>query len=152
MASHQKRNSGREIAQALRAAYLHMHRQTLLALSAFEITPEQFVLLRILSDEDGLTQQELTRRATSDPNTVRAVLLILERKGLVVRKPHRTDRRAHQVFLTARATRTYDNMSVALQPLQTALQSPFPGQKSAELVAALNLVVESMKQHDLATD
>ena len=39
-------------------------------------------------------------RISSDPNTVRAMLLLLEQRGLVVRERHPTDGRARTVALT----------------------------------------------------
>ncbi|RPI00517.1 MAG: MarR family transcriptional regulator, partial [Calditrichaeota bacterium] len=71
------------IAMVLRAAYLSMHRQTNTFLSKSGVTADQFVCLVILDDEDGITQQELATRATSDPNTISAMLALLEKQNLV---------------------------------------------------------------------
>src|SRR5215470_17837382 len=78
--------TGREIARALRAAYLALHRQTNGCFADEGVTADQFVLLSALADEDAVTQQELVRRVGSDPNTVRAMLLLLEDRGLVARE------------------------------------------------------------------
>ena len=59
--------TGHDLAMGLRAAYLLMHRQTNSFLAPFGMTADQFVLLSLLSDKDGITQQELTQRASSDP-------------------------------------------------------------------------------------
>jgi len=48
------------------------HRQSQSLLSGYNVTADQYVLLALLNIEDGITQQELTRRASSDPNTVRS--------------------------------------------------------------------------------
>ena len=77
--------SGREIPRALRAAYLALHRQTNDCFAKDGVTADQFVLLASLADADAVTQQELVRRVGSDPNTVRAMLLLLEGRGLVAR-------------------------------------------------------------------
>src|SRR3954469_5506729 len=91
---------GHEVALALRAAYLAMHRETQTALAAEGATPEQFVVLSALTEAEAATQQELVRRTASDPNTIRAILVLLERRGLVERRPHPTDGRARTVALT----------------------------------------------------
>ena len=85
---------GRGIAMALRAAYWAMHREADALLQTHGVTANQFVLLSILAEDKALTQQELVRRASSDANTIRAMLMLLERSGLVVRRPHQTDGRA----------------------------------------------------------
>lgn len=137
--------TGRDIARGLRAAYLHMHRQTQAVLAEQDMTADQFVLLAVLDIEDGVTQQVLTSRASSDPNTVRAMLLLLERKGLVIRRRHATDRRARRVFLTAKAKRTYAQLSAALKPLQDALLSLFTERQAADVVTHLNRIADAMK-------
>jgi DNA-binding MarR family transcriptional regulator len=138
--------SGRDIARGLRQAYMLMHRQTQSLLSGYGFTAVQYVLLALLKIEDGITQQELTRRASSDPNTVRATLLLLERDGLVVRRSHRMDRRARSIMLTDKGRRTYTKLSAALKPLQDALLSPFGAEEADTLVANLNQIVEAMRE------
>ena len=138
--------TGRDIARGLRQAYMLMHRQTQLLLSGDGFASVQYVLLALLKIEDGITQQELTRRASSDPNTVRATLLLLERDGMVVRRLHKTDRRARQILLTDKGRQTYSTLSAALKPLQDALLSPFNAKAAETLVDNLNHIVEAMRQ------
>src|ERR1043166_1375771 len=94
--------AGHEVARALRAAYLALHRRTNDCLEQEGVTADQFVLLAALAEADAVTQQELVRRVGSDPNTVRAMLLLLERRGLVARERHPVDGRARSVSLTRR--------------------------------------------------
>src|SRR5438309_11794375 len=94
--------AGHEIARALRAAYLALHRQTNACFAKDGVTADQFVLLAALADGDAVTQQELVRRVSSDPNTVRAMLLLLEGRALVARQRHPADGRARRVSLTAK--------------------------------------------------
>src|SRR5437868_2636813 len=105
--------SGHEIALALRAAYLALHRQSDAHFARHGVTADQFVLLATLAEGDALTQQELARRASSDANTVRAMLLLLEGRGLVARERHPTDGRARSVALTARGRRVYAKLWAA---------------------------------------
>jgi DNA-binding MarR family transcriptional regulator len=138
--------TGRDIARGLRTAYMLMHRQTQSLLSGYGFTPVQYVLLALLKIEDGITQQELTRRASSDPNTIRATLLLLERDGMVVRRSHKTDRRARRILLTEKGRRTYTKLSAALKPLQDALLSAFNAEEAENFVANLGHVAEAMRQ------
>jgi DNA-binding MarR family transcriptional regulator len=138
--------TGRDIARGLRTAYMLMHRQTQSLLSGYGFTPVQYVLLALLKIEDGITQQELTRRASSDPNTIRATLLLLERDGMVVRRSHKTDRRARTIVLTDKGRRTYTKLSAALKPLQDALLSAFNAEEAETFVASLNHVAEAMRR------
>ena len=86
--------TGHELAMALRAAYLAMHRRTDAALARHGVTADQLVLLAALSAGDALTQSALGRQTNCDPNTVRAMLVLLEKRGLIARTPHPSDGRA----------------------------------------------------------
>jgi DNA-binding MarR family transcriptional regulator len=113
--------SGHEVAMGLRAAYWAMHRQTTACLARRGVTADQFVLLALLAERDGTTQQELVRRACSDANTVRAMLVLLEKQGLVAREQHPADRRARSVVLTRKGRRMYERLWAQSEPLRQRL-------------------------------
>src|SRR5438067_13025262 len=103
-------NEGRELPRLLRAAYFGMHRVSDAHFSRQGVTADQFVLLVCLAEQDAITQQELARRASSDPSTVRAMLVLLEGRGLVAREQHPDDRRVRVVTLTARGRRFVERL------------------------------------------
>src|SRR5262245_50626092 len=95
------------IAIALRTAYLALHRRSETRFAKYGVTADQFVLLATLARGSALTQRELARNMSSDPSTVRAMLPLLERRGLVAREMHPTDARARTVALTALGMKTF---------------------------------------------
>jgi DNA-binding MarR family transcriptional regulator len=130
--------SGHEVAMRLRAAYWALHRRTDECLAPRGVTADQFVLLALLAEQDGITQQELVRRAASDANTVRAMLVRLESRGLVARGQHPTDGRAHHVILTRRGRQTFQTLwtqSEALRRRLLAALRPGEADTLAELLA-----------------
>ena len=136
--------SGRDVARALRAAYLALHRQTDDCFVTDGVTADQFVLLSALSDEDAVTQQDLVRRVGSDPSTVRAMLVLLEGRGLVAREPHPADGRARCVTLTAEGRRVFKRLWRKSEPLRARLLSAFQADEGAVLVGLLRRVAEVM--------
>lgn len=69
-------------------------------LKEYDVTPEQWAVLNFLWKEDGITPKELSDLTFKDkPNTNR-ILDNLLKKGLITRRPHPTDGRAFQIFLT----------------------------------------------------
>src|SRR3954462_6850568 len=113
--------AGHELAMALRAAYLALHRRSEAAFAPHGVTADQFVLLATLARGNALTQRELARRMSSDPSTVRAMLVLLERRGLVARDEPPTDARARTVALTAEGTRTFQQLWTAGEPVREQL-------------------------------
>jgi DNA-binding MarR family transcriptional regulator len=128
----------------LRAAYLVMHRQTNAVLTRHGETADQFVLLGLLADQDGITQQELVRRASSDPNTIRAMLVLLEERGLVARDGHPTDGRARRVTLTRKGRQTYERLLADTEPLRERLLAVFQPKEADTLIEFLARISEAM--------
>ena len=135
---------GREVARALRAAYLALHRQTNACFAEDGVTADQFVLLAALADGDAVTQQELVRRVGSDPSTVRAMLLLLERRGLVTRERHPADGRARCVTLTGKGRQVFKKLWTKSEPLRARLLAAFRPNEVAVLVGLLRRVAEVM--------
>jgi DNA-binding MarR family transcriptional regulator len=115
-------------------------------------TADQFVLLSLLADEDGITQQQLVRRASSDANTVRAMLVLLERRGLVSRRRHPTDGRARSVVLTTKGRRIYERLRAGSESFRRRLVSAV-GQSDAEsLIECLMRITTAMSPKSLDTE
>lgn len=133
-------NWGHELALALRAAYLAMHRETQAALAPAGATPEQFVVLAALAEAEAATQQELVLRTASDPNTIRAMLVLLERRGLVERRPHPTDRRARTVALTPDGRRCRERLWDLSEPIRERMAGSLAREETEALVRLLRRV------------
>ena len=137
--------TGHEIAMALRAAYWAMHRRADAHLGRRGVTADQFVLLSLLADAgEGVTQQELVRRASSDANTVRAMLVLLEGQGLVSRRPHPTDGRARSVALTGKGRRTFGRLWADSEAFRARLLAAVGPDEARALVEALHRVTSAM--------
>src|SRR5579884_460196 len=117
--------SGREVARALRAAYLALHRRTNACFTKDGVTADQFVLLSALADADAVTQQDLVRRMSSDPSTVRAMLVLLETSGLVIRDRHPADGRARCVSLTPKGRQVFRKLWAKSEALRAQLLDAF---------------------------
>jgi DNA-binding MarR family transcriptional regulator len=138
--------TGHNIPMGLRAAYLSMHRQTDACLAKYGVTANQFVLLALLADEDGITQQELARRAFSDPNTVRAMLVLLGKRGLVARRQHPNDGRARNVTITRKGRQTYQRLLEESEPLRRRILALFRNNQVKMLTMFLSRISEAMTE------
>ncbi len=136
--------SGHDIAMGLRAAYARMHRQSNMSVAPRGVTIDQFVLLALLAEHDGITQQELVRRASSDANTVRAMLVLLEDRELIAREPHPTDRRARRVTLTHEGRQTLDQLWTESEPVRQRMVSALTPTETDLLVDFLTRISEAM--------
>jgi DNA-binding MarR family transcriptional regulator len=58
--------------------------------------------LNVLAAEGAVTQHQLGRSVGVDPSSMVSTIDELEEQGLVERRPHPTDRRAHAIHITER--------------------------------------------------
>jgi DNA-binding MarR family transcriptional regulator len=134
----------RELPLALRAAYLALHRKTDARFAEHGVTADQFVLLASLSRGEALTQRELAERISSDPSTVRAMLVLLEVNGLVQRGSHPTDARAKSVALTAAGKRIHKKLWRSGQPIRGELFASISVEEADTLVLLLRKIESSL--------
>jgi len=127
----------------LRAAYLALHRCSDMQFAKFGVTADQFVLLATLARGHAVTQRELATRMPSDPSTVRAMLVLLEKRGLVSRNSHPTDGRARTVALTTAGLRKYRQVWKAGQTIRDQMASSLSPEEMESLVGLLRRVSES---------
>ncbi len=88
------------LAIRLRSAYLHLHRSANRHFRHFDATADQYAVLTVLAEEDGITQQTLVQRLASDKRTINKMIDLLDEKGLVERRLHPDDGRAWALHLT----------------------------------------------------
>lgn len=133
-----------ELPMALRAAYLAMHRKSDAQFAPYGVTADQFVLLATLSRGDALTQRELARRMPSDPSTVRAMLVLLEKQGLVERDIHPNDSRARTASLTAAGKRKFRQLWNSGESIRTTIFEAIQPDDASEFVRLLTRIAESL--------
>ena len=137
-------NDSRDLPLLLRAAYFAMHRVSDAHFSRSGVTADQFVLLVCLAEQDAITQQELARRASSDPSTIRAMPVLLEGWGLVTRERHPDDSRARVVAVAAKGRRLFERLRQTSEPIRVQMLSGFSADEARLLVGCLRRLIDNM--------
>ena len=135
---------GRQLPLLLRAAYFGMHRVSDAHFAAHGVTADQFVVLACLAEEDTITQKDLARRASSDPSTIRAILVLLEGRGLVARERNPDDSRERLVTLASKGRRLFDRLWNTSEPIRAQLLAGFSADEAGLLVGYLRRLIENM--------
>lgn len=141
-----------EIPMALRTAYLAVHRRSEARFAKHGVTADQFVLLATLARGHALTQRELARRMSSDPSTVRAMLVLLENRGLVQRSAHSTDARARTVVLTGAGRRKFRQLWAAGDSIREQMFGALQPHEAHTLVGLLTRVADALNAESATTD
>ena len=132
----------------LRRAYQSLHRRANAELRRqFGVTADQFVVLSLLAERDGVSQQEICSRCYSDPSTIGALVRLMEGRGWVRRESDPRDGRARQVHLTDSGRNLQQQLwSAAGSSFHKDLWAvPRDPEEERVLFDALDRVVEAME-------
>jgi len=138
----------RRLPPLLRRAWYGINQAFRRRLAHLGVTPDQFTVFRILLEADsrGLSQRELTHIMTSDPNTVASLLERMETAGLVKRKPHEKDRRAHRIQVLPRGQGIYGRAREVALDLQREILEVLPEGEREEFLENLSLIADHCRQ------
>ena len=97
-------------------------------------------------DPEGMTQRQLTEAMSSDPNTVASLLERMEKAGLLRKKPHERDRRAHRILPLEKGKTTYQAARKIAVALQSEVLTILPEDSRESFLEALTLIGEACRQ------
>ncbi|WP_230980796.1 MarR family winged helix-turn-helix transcriptional regulator [Rossellomorea arthrocnemi] len=86
-------------------------------LKEFDVTPEQWTVLKRLAEQDGISQKQLAIRSDKDQPTVTRILDILERKELIYKQKNAEDRRSFLIFITEKGMTAKAELSPFIERL-----------------------------------
>jgi DNA-binding MarR family transcriptional regulator len=87
-----------QIEQASKASKIYSQRE--LDKLGIQITVEQWILLKIISESTDLTQKELALKSSRDPASITRTLDILQKKEFITRESVPNNRRSYFICLT----------------------------------------------------
>lgn len=138
--AHLVRDSGRACVRALQ-----------LRLAAHDVSFGHWTFLRILWDNDGLTQRDLSARAGVMEPTAFTALKAMEERGLIVRRQAPDNRKNVYIALTAKGRA----LRKTLEPLAEVVNRIAVAGVAAKDIAAtrktLLAIIENLAQDELAS-
>jgi DNA-binding MarR family transcriptional regulator len=137
----------RRLPPLLRRSWYGLNQAFRRRLAHLNLTPDQFTVLRTLLEGDplGITQRELSRLMSSDPNTVASLLERMEKAGYVQRQPHEKDRRAHRIKLLSGGNKAYEAARIIAINLQVEVMAVLPESSREPFLEHLTLVADACR-------
>lgn len=87
------------------------------------ITPEQMTVLAALIDHDGMYQRQISAITLKDRPNITRIINILEKMGLVTRKPDVNKRKIYKIFITEDGRKVFDKViPTALELCQKTIE------------------------------
>ena len=115
----------------VRHAWLSMRAVVAEALAEQGLSVAQFASLMLLEEEPGISVADVARKVSTARQSANELLSGLERAGLVERRPHPTDRRSQQNFLTAAGRERLATAWPAVRAVEARLGAGFTPEQLA---------------------
>lgn len=118
-------------------------------LKPYELTLEQFHLLKHMQLDAGMSQRELGELVNKTPANITRILDRLETKELVQRNPSKTDRRATHVFLTEKGNKLKTKVFATFESLSAQLTEGITDKqqdKTRKILATISKNIEILSQ------
>ncbi len=105
-----------------------------------DITPGQFPFIMVLSNEEGITQEELAAHFHIDKGTVARALRKLEDKNYLFREVDSENRRRYLIYLTEKGKRTVPKITNIEQEWENSICSRFSEEEYNRLFEILKIL------------
>jgi DNA-binding MarR family transcriptional regulator len=86
--------------------------------NGYEITGEQWAIIRHLWEEEALSQREIAEKTSKDKPNITRMLDALEKKHLIFRQSDPRDRRKYCIYLTREGKQLYERLLPLTQSLR----------------------------------
>jgi DNA-binding MarR family transcriptional regulator len=115
------------------------------ALQQIGLTTPQYAVLTFLEVEPGASNAALARRAFVTPQTMQAILVALERAGLISRTPHPEHGRVQTTELTARGREALEAASGIAADAEARLRDASAPLDPQAVAAMLRRLAEALR-------
>jgi DNA-binding MarR family transcriptional regulator len=126
-------------ALALKAALQRCFRE-----NGYEITPEQWAIIRHLGEEEGLSQREIAEKASKDKPNITRMLDALEKRHLIFRQPDPHDRRKYCIYLTKEGKQLQERLLPLTRGLRERVTQHLPQPEVEFLKVTLNKIYQNL--------
>ncbi|MET0494510.1 MAG: MarR family transcriptional regulator [Actinoplanes sp.] len=127
----------------VRHAWLSLRGVVAEELAGHDLSVAQFASLLMLDQSPGLTVADVARKVSTARQSANEMLAGLEQSGLVERRPHPSDRRAQQVFLTDAGRSRLAEALPTVQAVEARLAAGFTAEELAVVNAWLTRMTEA---------
>jgi DNA-binding MarR family transcriptional regulator len=133
------------IFRRLRRAFLAICRCGDASFSPYRLTTDQYSLMRAVQSDPGIRQVDVKDRIFAEPNTVTAMVTLLEARGILRRKPNPSDGRERMLYLTAHGHAVMKKLAEDWEPIRVLLRRCFAGKAGEEALETLDTLYVLME-------
>lgn len=116
--------------------------------NGFDLTKEQFVALKILSECNGTSQNKLACITNRDKTSMTRLVNTLEKKNFIARIPSKEDKRINQLFITKAGDKILNNVAPYVVENVNFLQKGVSKEEIELVIDVLTRIQTNIGNHD----
>ncbi len=116
---------------------------------AYGVAAEQFATLKIVSEDNEVTQTQIAELLGKDKTTVGRSIDSLFKKGLLVREDLQSDKRANRISLTPQAEQILKSAIPMAQEFNEAIKNKLTENEIETFFKVLDTILENSKKVDI---
>ena len=121
----------------LRGSWFGMNKAFRERIGSLGLTTSQYTILRNLSENPGISQDELAKLIGGNKNNASSLVKRMNSSGLITRKPKKSDKRAFAIFLTSKGEKLFKETTLIADNLRKEVLLGLPSNTEEELVHLL---------------
>ncbi|UOQ42910.1 MarR family transcriptional regulator [Halobacillus salinarum] len=114
----------------------------------YNLAPEQNLIMMLLWETNGLTQNQLAHKLNKDKTNVARMAVSLEKKGFIDRIPSSDDKRSLQLSLTAEGRKLKHQILPEAEDFNAKVCSDFSKEELDELNRLLTKINRNIEKFD----
>ncbi len=112
----------------------------------FNITNEQWIVLKVISSNPAASQTEIAEISLKDKTNITRILDLLEKSSLIVRRRDENDRRMNRIHITEKGTNKLEEVYPVTQKTEKICTSSLNKKQVKELVKTLDAICIEIKK------
>lgn len=111
------------------------------------LTKQQWIVLKQLSVNDGIPQNELAYITERDKTSIARLISLMEKKNLVARIPSKTDKRINLIHLTTNGKQTFEQTYPTVHTIIKTLQKDLTPEEVESTIKVLKKIQSNLTNH-----
>lgn len=111
---------------------------------AIDLTKEQWILLKVLSKNNGQSQNKIACLTQRDKTSMTRLIATLERKNMIARKAASEDKRVNRIFLTTKGEQILNQTLSIRNDILAILEKGITQDEIRQMLATLEKIQQNI--------
>lgn len=110
------------------------------------VTIEQFDILHLICEQEGLTQREIAEELSRDKANITRTLDVMQKNEFIKRSSDEHDRRVYKIFLTEKGKKLEKKLIPAIREINKKITRGITREELKEFTRILNIIQGNLEE------